>query len=262
MPYVATSAARQMRVFYPPPYGSLAPRAVRLTRRGMGDEATQVAASILGGAASIPSPATPFLALAATITSLMGQVFSGCGQTCTLTSDMANKLEGFLQQNLQLYFSSGRTQTENAAALNVFNQFWNQLTQYCGQASMGSAGQNCIGDRQAGACKWKASPPSWSGCNYSGAGAAGSGSACWNWWIGYHDPIANDPCVVPDPAAPQTYSTLSSTGQVVNTQTPAAPAASLLPAVPNVSIAGLSINPWLLAGGAAVVALLFFGGSR
>ena len=32
-------------------------------------------------------------------------------------------------------------------------------------------------------------------------GASGSGTACWDWFIGYHDPIANDPTVVPDPTS-------------------------------------------------------------
>jgi hypothetical protein len=68
------------------------------------------------------------------------------------------------------------------------------LEQYCGQPSLGQAGQNCITDRERGACKYQTSgcalstgtPPVW------GCGANGSGNQCWNWFIGYRDPIAND----------------------------------------------------------------------
>jgi hypothetical protein len=40
----------------------------------------------------------------------------------------------------------------------------------CG-AIPGDAGKNCVGDRQAGACKWK------------------DGGSCWNWDIGYKQPL-------------------------------------------------------------------------
>ena len=242
MPYVVTSARRQMRTFYPPPYGFAAPRLTRraflgttaLGLRGLGDVSpTGAAASLLGSIAPFTGPAAPFVALGATLTGLFGQVFSGCGQTCTLTSDMANKMEGFLKQNLTLYQQSGHTQSEQAAALANFNNFWNQLVQYCGQASMGNAGERCISDRQAGACKWR--------------DAAG---ACWNWWIGYHDPIANDPNVVADPVVSQSYTSLTPSGGVQTQYTPAGGSGA------GISLGGFSLSPTALLAGAVVGALV------
>ena len=127
--------------------------------------------------------------------------FKGCGQTCVLTSEAANQVEQQLQQILAAYFASGRTQSEQAAALAAFDNAWATLEKYCGSGSFGSAGTNCVQDRQSGSCKWETSPGSWSGCTWNPPGAAGSGSTCWNWFVGYRDPIANDPCVVPDTPA-------------------------------------------------------------
>lgn len=241
MPYVATSAGNQMRVFFPPPYDRLAPRPVRRRPRGVGQiNPTATAGSLLTSLAPLTGPAAPFVALGGQLTALFGQIFSGCGQTCTLTSDMANKMEGFLKQNLALYQQSGHTQSEQAAALANFNAFWNQLVQFCSQPSMGNAGQRCISDRQAGACKWK--------------DATGT---CWNWWVGYHDPIANDPTVVPDPPQSQSYTTLTPSGQVVTYQTPAGGSLSnLLPA-------GLDWTTLALPAGLVFLGLLLFlGGSK
>lgn len=176
---------------------------------GLGDTATTIASqgagvasgilSIFGVATALSGPLAPFVALAGVLTAVLGQVFSGCGQTCILSSQDANKVEQILQQNLATYMAGGHTISEQQAALQIFNQAWQALVNACGQASLGQAGQNCISDRQAGSCKWKTSPGGWSNGTYTYPGASGSGSTCWNWWIGYHDPIANDPTVVPDP---------------------------------------------------------------
>lgn len=241
MPYVATSAARQMRVFYPPPYQALAPRLVRRPR-GLGQTAGQMAGSLVTSLAPLTGPAAPFVALGGQLTSMFASFFSGCGQTCTLTSDKANQMENFLKQNLTLYQQSGHTVSEQQAALQNFNNFWNQLVQFCSQPSMGSAGERCISDRQAGACKWQ--------------NAAG----CWNWWIGYHDPIANDPNVVPDPPQSQSYTTLTPSGGVVTQYTPSGGGGFSLPGI---LPAGVSLStPVLLAGGALVLGALFFLGGR
>lgn len=127
------------------------------------------------------------------------KVFSGCGQKCVLTSQAANEVADALGQNLAAYMSSGHTRSEQKAALQNFDNAWAQLVKYCGQASFGTAGQNCIADRQAGACKWKTD---------GHGGPAGSGDVCWNWFIGYRDPIANDPNVVDDPTD-QTHQAVS-----------------------------------------------------
>ena len=195
---------------------------------GLGDSATNTAASVLGAASGFAGPAAPFVQLAAVLTSLLGQIFSGCGQTCTLSSSDANQVEAVLKQNLTTYLGGGHTASEQQAALAVVNQAFTALTNACGQASLGAAGQNCISQRLVPtACQWKTSPGGWKcttctgtcsnftpQCNYTYPGAAGSGSTCWNWIVGYYDPIANDPSVVPDPVIPTlaTGTTATSTG--------------------------------------------------
>jgi hypothetical protein len=154
--------------------------------------------------------------------SLLSQVFAGCGQSCTLTSDAANQVEQLLQQNVAAYLASGRTKSEQAAALANFDNTWAKLVQYCGSGSFGSAGQRCVTDREQGSCAYHTSPASWNGCTYQGAGANNSGSACWNWFVGYRDPIATDPCVQPDPTVPVAPGTSNSTpGQVSSSVTTA-----------------------------------------
>lgn len=107
---------------------------------------------------------------------------SGCGITCVETSEWANKAAAALQQNLDAYKSlpAPRTQAQQAVALANFDVIWQQLQQACGQPGTGNAGVRCITDRQRGACTWK------------------NNGQCWDWFIGYRDPIAND-TVVPDP---------------------------------------------------------------
>jgi hypothetical protein len=114
---------------------------------------------------------------------------SGCGQTCIETSQWANQAATLLGQNIATYFGipAPRSQSQQNAALANFDAVWLRLQQLCSQSSTGNAGVRCITDRQAGACTWKADPP-----EYPGEPAAG---ACWNWFNGYRDPIANDAVV-------------------------------------------------------------------
>ena len=172
-------------------------------RRGFGDAAQEAGQLVsLGGsvasagtaAAALPSVGLLAPATAATAIPLIGLGVaavigaialienSGCGQTCIITADDANKIEPYLLQNLQGYMSGPHTLASQQAALSNFDYFWNYLKQACGQPSLGNAGKNCITDRQAGSCKWP--------------DAAGN---CWNWFIGYRDPIANDPNVQASP---------------------------------------------------------------
>ena len=150
--------------------------------------------------------AGPIAAAVVAIGMALANAFSGCGETCVEATHIANQVEPILQQNLDTYMSAPvHYASLQAATLNNFVSTWNALQQACSNPQLAAAGQRCITDRQAGACTWKASPGGWSQdltgkWTYTGYGAAGSGSACWNWFVGYHDPIANDPTVVPDPS--------------------------------------------------------------
>jgi len=227
MSYVAQSRV----AVFPTRYGYRA--------RGMGSGGQIL--SVAGSVAPFTGPAAPFVSLGVALTGLLMKVFSGCGQTCVLASNEANQVEQYLQKNLALYQQSGHTQSEQAAALANFDNAWSILEQYCGNPQLGKAGQNCIGDRQAGACKWK---------NDGAGGPAGSGSVCWNWFVGYRDPIANDPNVVPDPSP-------------ISTLTAIVPA-SVADAANQVTGFFSGISPtWLIAGlGLAGLGLLFAGGSE
>jgi hypothetical protein len=158
--------------------------------------ATSSAASVAAGGTGLilgmaPALAIPIVgaALAGVTLAIEAILNSGCGQSCIITSNWANQAATLLQQNLDAYMAlpAPRTVSQQAAALDNFNSFWNYLVQECSAPSVGTAGQHCISDREAGACHYE------------------TNGVCWNWFVGYHDPIAND-SVVPD-----TVSTAAST---------------------------------------------------
>lgn len=168
---------------------------------------TQIESSVGAGllaAAPFTGPAAPFVAVAGLAAEFLAKfgVGSGCGPTCALSTAYANKAESILQQNIATYFNlpTPRAATAQQAALTVFDSIWTDLEAQCGGGSLAgtTAGQKCITDRQEGGCTWKqpaSSVPPW------GTPPAG---ACWNWFNGYRDPIANDPNVVDDVTAAAT----------------------------------------------------------
>jgi len=198
---------------------------------------------------SQPSFGSQLASYAGAISSLVGvgiaiaNLFKGCGQTCIQATSIATQVGSLLDQNFTTYISLPiRSASVQAAALSVFDQTWAMLLQSCGNPQLGAAGQRCITDRQRGACTWKASKGGWnSDGTYTQWGKAGSGSDCWNWFIGMRDPIANDPFVQPDPTPASVGASFSSASQSV---------ASSLSGIP---------TPLLVAAGLGVVAL-FLGG--
>lgn len=242
--------------------------AVHYHLAGMGTAAGPIISSA-GGTILAIAPftgiAAPFVALAGAVTELLGAVASalgigqGCGQTCITASNYANQAEPLLRQNLNTYLAlpAPRTISEQQSALSIFDQVWAGLQQVCGNPALNDAGKRCISDRQQGACTWKVSPGA--GCSSSqptcwtqdangnwtlqGNGPAGSGSACWNWFLGYRDPIANDPSVVPDPVASTTTTTTAG-------------ASSLIPSSVASSLTASGIDPTLLLVGAGALVLV------
>lgn len=239
---------------------------------------TQTAESIAATGATLT---VSMLVLFGTITGPVGAViagvigialaiastFKGCGATCTQASNYANQVEPLLNQNLQAYLSSPiRTVSMQAAALNNYNTAIASLEQACGQAALGKAGVNCIDERvNASSCQWKAQAGGWvqnadGTCTYTPWGASGSGSSCWNWVIGYHNPIANDPCVQPDSVL---LSSTTSTTSAGTTDTSTSSLTNLLNGSSSnllsstVTVGALNIPTWvLLAGGAALLLLV------
>jgi hypothetical protein len=182
-----------------------------------GETAASIAATGIATTTSILGALTPGLTVLGLAVPVVGTAiaalvavgiavvncFKGCGQTCTQATSYANQADTIMVNNVTAYTSSPiRYASMQAAALNTFDTAWAALQQACGQSSLGAAGQRCISDRQQGACTWKASPGGWNADGtYTPWGAAGSGSTCWNWFVGMRDPIANDPFVQPDPVA-------------------------------------------------------------
>jgi hypothetical protein len=170
-----------------------------------------VTAGLLPASLAVPIVGAAFAGIFLGIEALLN---SGCGQSCVITSNWANQAEALLKKNLSAYMAlpTPRAVSAQAAYLANFDAVWNYLVQECSSPGLSTAGQHCISDRQAGACHYH--------------DASGQ---CWNWFVGYRDPIANDPNVVADSAA----STV--TGAMAG------------------AAGSLGISPWLLGGAALLV---------
>jgi len=200
-------------------------------------------ATVLGLSAAVVPVIGAAIAALIGVGIAIANAFKGCGQTCIAATQIANKCDDLLSQNVNAYTGSPiRYASMQAAALNTFDTTWAALQQACGNPQLQAAGQRCITDRQRGACTWKASPGGWNADGtYTKWGAAGSGTDCWNWFIGMRDPIANDPFVQPDPVA-----TDAGSGAGVSSQ-------SFTSAVSGIP------TPLLVAGGLVAAAVLMGG---
>ena len=240
---VATDCRQELSEFYPPPYNFLGPQrraklfvmpmtgcpmpgcACGRGRRGMGQTTSGLISQTAGEGASLTGATAGLLTAAGiiqgvpiagqiigaalAITAVVASMFKGCGSSCILTSNEVNQVEPYMQANLSQYLAAPVSAATQQEALANFNQLWQGVVNYCSQPSMASAGKACISDRQSGSCAYKTSPGGWNQASdgswsYTYPGANNSGSACWNWFVGYHDPIANDPRVAAATAAAQT----------------------------------------------------------
>jgi hypothetical protein len=140
--------------------------------------------SALAAGTSVAGPIGAAIGGALALSMAIYKQFEGCGQTCTITSDIANQVEPILQKNVAQYLALPvHYASLQALYLNNFDTTWAALVQACSNPTYQAAGQRCVSDRQQGACHYH-----------------DSSGACWNWFSGYRDPIANDPNVVPDPS--------------------------------------------------------------
>lgn len=153
-----------------------------------GTAETSAVGSGLLAAAPLSGPAAPFLAAAGALTTLIGNFFHP-DMTKVEATNIVNKIEAeYLKPNLAAWQAlppNQKTQSAQAAAINVFNTAWNAVVQACSAPALGTAGVNCIGDRQRGSTKG------------------------YDWFKLYLDPIQNDPNAVPD-------SSLASAGQSIS----------------------------------------------
>jgi hypothetical protein len=280
MPIVRMNPQAELSEFHP---YLLAPRSLQQTvgkcarcglvhwqpirQRGMGSASSQqinaivttgasTTTAILGSLSLIPGPGWVAGAIAGLIAvgSIVANMFQGCGQTCVIAANDANKIEPLLQQNLQAYLSAPvHYASLQKAALNNFDMIWNTLTTACSDPSLGDAGKRCISDRQQGSCAYHTSPGGWSNGKYTAPGPNNSGSTCWNWFVGYRDPIANDPTVVPDPTA-----ATAPGGNILGPVVSSAPSTGGLPS----TISGFNWSALLIPGGLLALGLVLFMGAR
>lgn len=173
----------------------------------------------------------------------VANLFKGCGQSCIDATNIVNQAEPLFAQNVTAYLAvpnGQRTKSMQAAYLNNFDTLWNGLDQACNGVG-GKGGAGCISGREQGACDYKTNPCGWQNGVIVPCGANGSGNACWNWFVGYRDPIANDPYVVEDSAVLSTTSNTST-----STSTVSSLVNSILPS--SVSNSSFPIIPMLLLG--------------
>lgn len=190
-------------------------------------------------AAEVPSPASPFLAIAGGISELLGVlgVGSGCGQTCVTATQYANKVSELGQQNLNLYMAipTPRPKSLQLEALANFDSIWNALVSQCGNPALGTAGQRCISERQRG--------------------------GKYDYFSYYRDPIANDTNVYDDTAAAASTSIEPPVSATSSTPTLTSGISSAGSPTPIGSpIATDNTMTYLLLGGAALLVLMFMRG--
>jgi hypothetical protein len=158
-----------------------------------GAGATLVQGVLSTAAASDPEPISKAVL---SVSSLIDAFFGHPDCSKIATTQIVNQAEVFMKQNLSAWQSlptAQKTVSTQQAALANFDAIWAQVVQACSNPQYGTAGQNCIADRQRG------------GCHYQVNGE------CWNWFVGYRDVISNDPNVA------ATSVMASPTGNIVST---------------------------------------------
>lgn len=165
---------------------------------------TQIGSGLLSTVPAVTAAGGPIagaaVAAAGGIAELVGAVsrlFQGCGQTCVAATQIVNQVEPYLQQNNQIYFTNpNRTTADQQAALATVTQIFSMIQQQCGNAQLGSAGQNCISERLGNGMAQGASDctfgttqenqyPPYCSVPYPVG-------VCWTWVLAYYDPIAQD----------------------------------------------------------------------
>ncbi len=130
------------------------------------DTGVTTAGAIAGAAAQgglltaigIGASAVPVIGLAvlgATVLINAFHIGQGCGSTCTLSTQVVERIIPVMQQNLQAAKDQASqqygclTNEQKASLLSNFDQLWNAIVQGCTQVG-GAGGSACISDRQRG----------------------------------------------------------------------------------------------------------------
>ncbi len=135
---------------------------------------TSSIASVVG--LSVPVVGAAIAGITIGISQLIGWI-NKRGQQKIAATKIVDEVEKYMQMNVNAWNQSSKTKTNQQAALNNFNQLWEQMVKALSQGDLGSAGERGISDRARG--------------------------GQWDWYSYYYDPIANDPNVVDDSVALQ-----------------------------------------------------------
>jgi hypothetical protein len=159
-----------------------------------------------GVIAMIPGGQLPGAIVAAVgaLTSLIGGLFAP-NITNIEATQIVNQIETQLNQleaSWQTLPPSQKTQTNQAAYLELIDAALNKVQQGCSNPALGTSGQRCISERlvQGGTAPWCPNPGH-TGCD---------------WITAYRVPIATDPNVIPDPAAAGASTTGASTSSAID----------------------------------------------
>jgi hypothetical protein len=161
----------------------------------------------------------------------------------TLTTEWVNQMQAdVMTPNLQAWQAlppEQKTPQAQQYAEEVFSQGWAQIVQLCSNAQLGSAGINCLKDRQRG--------------------------GKYDWFVYFYDPIAKDPQVAANVAAAQAAAQAAAntpTSQPTDTSTPGSAGGSNTTSTG--SAATVSSSSTYLYGGLALLGLalvfVFAGG--
>jgi hypothetical protein len=152
---------------------------------GLGDLGVTSGGAVAAGGnallqiAPYTGPAAPFVAAAGAVMDFISAAFLQPNYGKEYASAFVNQIQAdYMEPNLKRWQAlppDQKTQSTQAAALDVFNKAWNGVVQYCSNPALTSGGIHCLDDRQRG--------------------------GKYDWWVYFYDPIANDPNVIPDPVA-------------------------------------------------------------
>ena len=160
-------------------------------------DAALVGSSLLSAAGAVGKvPGGQIAGAALAVAGAIADIVSmfGPNPNNTYATEVVNQVEAdVMEPNLagwQALPNSEKTLANQAAFVQNFQTGWNYVLSACNNPALGSAGINCIADRQRG--------------------------GKFDWWALYYDPIANDPNPAINAAAAASAASTTSTGNVVD----------------------------------------------
>ena len=158
-------------------------------------DAALVGSSLLSAAGQV-GKVVPIAGAALAVAGAIADIVSlfGPNPNNTYATEVVNQVEAdVMKPNIlgwQALPNSEKTLANQAAFEQNFQSGWNYVLSACNNPALGSAGINCIGDRQRG--------------------------GKWDWFAMYLDPIQNDPNPAINAAAAASAASTTSTGNVVD----------------------------------------------